>query len=1264
MSSLNNNLNGSKTRTQTDHRRKYSAKLNLTMTTKKENKVGFNCSPLKRSIAIPIEASQDRANMLRVSLVATTKVASVGRIHKPPACLFQGAQRFKSTSAEDHNVAPNVAWRKEESDVNPKGKQDSEVPSSKASPRFMLDKFFSDRKNTAEPAQRTKAETSRQEADRQSNNNNSRHGQDSRGGLPNANNQNRQQLEKPRQQLRQAIDKVSGNGYNNMNAQNPARGGQQQQNQNQNQQRGSNGSNALRRPNHQQQQQQNPRGGPQVEGLFLRPQQQQQSNGSNNNSNNRGANQSSVFGDRRQQQPNPPQNRDGSVRSNQPRQQQQPQHNQSRQNQQQQNFDRSQGQGKDGQRQHPNKGQGRNQQQQQHNQVQGKGFSKSNLFQTLRNSVPSDPASPGGRQQQADPIEALRRNFMPNSDRKQPPPAGRRSSAGTTVQKKDMTDVSTLSAALFKMPKPNGRKGVTNGSMQKNPQSKAAAGSADAGGSDKSKFQSPLSEFIRFIQLKHAEEKAKKEPEEDSPLTSAPRTPLPKWRLQTNRLRDVRQQRNDRRNRGAEVPPRFQRAQRERKARPIYVDPRSQMITLPNHEISLTEASLLFRQRGAKLKRVLRKLGELPNEKADSAMLSVDTLELIALEINAKFQRSTRQAVPTDEEKLMQRRSASEETVEAGKASYASLTPRPPVVCIMGHVDHGKTTLMDALRRRSRAAFGGEKEKSKTKKDKKTKKSGKKGSSENKNVAGTEAGGITQVVSAFQVPISEADAVVTFLDTPGHAAFKAMRQSGSDAADIIVLVVAADDGVSEQTIEILNYYKSIVKSSGGGGISLVVAMNKIDKPGIDIDESTFRIQNELYAQGIVTEGLRTSEEGEYGPPVQVVPVSGLTGLGLDELIEGLALQSEIMDLRADDDAPAEGIVLDARVEKGLGVVVDCIIRWGSLEQGDFVVSGTHSGKVRTIKDVNSKTLAKGTPSQPVRIVGFETVPKAGDPIVCVESEEAAEDLVTRRKASAAGNADTSADVSSDAELQSSGKHMMHNEWKSRLEVKYGLDNEVENTAIRIPVIIKADADGTLAAVRDSLIKVGSQSSHNIFIDPILVGVGPVLATDIQMAKESNAGIFCFNVKNEQLIEKLAQEEKVRLLRTDVIYSLLDESKKVFANYLPSIPVEVVHGRAKVKASYDIGGIDTRVAGLSVLTGTLYKAKAKGESGTLSCQFRILRKGKIISPDLRATSLKHFKDDVDKVGRGDECGLSLSAFNDYEVGDEIECFSVDMKKEFI
>jgi len=578
-------------------------------------------------------------------------------------------------------------------------------------------------------------------------------------------------------------------------------------------------------------------------------------------------------------------------------------------------------------------------------------------------------------------------------------------------------------------------------------------------------------------------------------------------------------------------------------------------------------------------------------------------------------------------------------------------------------VDHGKTTLMDALRRR---AAGATDTVGKKKKKKKDKKGGNKKSAAKKgidgDVAGTEAGGITQVISAFQVPLEGDREAVTFLDTPGHAAFSAMRQSGSDAADILVLVVAADDGVSKQTVEILNFYKSIVKGAGGAGISMVVALNKIDKPGINVDEAQMRVQGQLLEHGIVTEGMGSETESEYGPPVQIFPISALKGIGLDDLIEGLVLQSEVMELRADDEATGEGIVMDARIEKGVGIVADCIIRWGSIKKGDVIVSGTHMGKVKFLKDVANQQVKRGMPSQPVRIVGFDTVPKAGDPIVCVESEKVADELVTRRKA-LLDTADTAPSGNEGAELQSAGAHMMRKDWKTALEAKYGIDSakDAADDRIRIPVLVKAEADGTLAAIRDALVEMGESSTHNVEIDPIRAGVGPLLATEVQIANECNASVVCFNVKTDQTVTNLAQESGVSLLTSDIIYRLLEAAKEEFSKYLPLEPVEIVHGRAKVKAIYDIGGLDDKVAGLEVIDGKLIKSETKGKSEKLKSQFRVLRKGKTLADGLSATSLKEFKQDVEEISSGKECGLSLANYSAYEEDDEIECFSVEMKR---
>ncbi|GKY98501.1 hypothetical protein MPSEU_000807200 [Mayamaea pseudoterrestris] len=777
-----------------------------------------------------------------------------------------------------------------------------------------------------------------------------------------------------------------------------------------------------------------------------------------------------------------------------------------------------------------------------------------------------------------------------------------------------------------------------------------------------------LTDFIRKMQEDH-EKKQKEMKDRQPPLSAMQRQavnnnfnnaePLPKWRMFRDSnvsLRDLRKQERGHRQRPV---PNFGQQEQERYVRPVYVNPKKQPVTIPSYPVSLAEASLLFREKTRVLLRKLKQLGETTTA-SKSMMIEPETMELMALQLKRKVELAEAKADMNDDAILVQRRMEQEAAAENG---YDALPPRAPVVTIMGHVDHGKTTLMDNLRRRSllaNAANGGTEVKKKSKKAKTGKAVN--GSSD---VAGTEAGGITQVISAFQVPLDGMDQAVTFLDTPGHAAFKAMRQSGSDAADIIVLVVAADDGVSKQTIEILDFYKSIVKEAGENGISLVVAMNKIDKPGIDVDESRRKIETQLQEQGIQVEGIPSQYGTESGLPVEIYPVSGLTGEGLDDFIEGLALQAEVMDLRADDSTRAEGLVMDARVDKGVGIVVDTIVRWGSIRKGDVVVSGTAMGKVRLLKDMSGQAVKQGLPSQPVRIIGFDAVPKAGDPVMCVESEEAAHELVERRKAIEIKNDRAHAVEATEAELQSSGKHLLHHEWREMLETKHGIESE-SATVIRVPVIIKADADGTLAAVREALMAVGEESTHNLIVDPVRVGVGPVLASDIQLAKEGGATIFAFNLKHEQTIASMADEEKVKLVTSKVIYSLLEDAKVEYANYLPAIPVEVVHGRGKVQAVFEIGGISDKVAGLRVIEGTLFRDKATRPGGPkLKSEYRILRNGKVLSDaTYTVSSLKYFKEDVNEVARGKECGLSLAGYSLFEEGDEIECFSIEMKREFV
>jgi translation initiation factor IF-2 len=849
----------------------------------------------------------------------------------------------------------------------------------------------------------------------------------------------------------------------------------------------------------------------------------------------------------------------------------------------------------------------------------------------------------------------------------------------------DLCDVANLRLALFgdrKRPTPS----ASPGNNQSTATSQRTVTTAPAASATKytsqlesatTDFDARLSDFIRRIQADQAKRAAAEQAVKDS--TSAgnvnvDQSPLPQWRITEGRLHvNLRSSRNHHHRHQRQALDRasalaWGRPTDAERKRPAFVDPKEQVIKLPPFPLTLVEASFILRERMTRVRRLLRDVlgvqrsrGNYDGEGSGGMIIDPETMELLAMELDKKFEKIESKS---EGELLLQRRAEASAAAAAsdtnqGTQAWTSLPSRPPVVCLLGHVDHGKTTLMDALRRRSQQLQSSER---KSKNEQKSRR-------EISFVAGTEAGGITQVVSAFEVALtstppgeSTEDQIssVTFLDTPGHAAFKAMRQSGSDAADIIVLVVAADDGVSSQTVEILNFYKAIIRGAGSGGISLVVAMNKIDKPGVDVEESRRRVESQLLEHGIIVEGMPYSDEGEFGPPVQLIPVSGLTGQGIDDLIEGLMIQAEVMDLRGDENARAEGIVMDARVEKGLGNVVDCIIRWGSLSKGDIVVSGTSMGRVRILKDMSGKSCSRGLPSQPVRIVGFDTLPKAGDPMVCVKSEEAATDLVSRRLALVAGDVDDSSSVR-EAELQSAGKHMMHGDWKGELEEKHCLDSD-DGSYIRIPVVVKADADGTLSAIRDALMEIGNQSRHSVVIEPVKSGVGPVLASEIQLAKEGAATIVCFNVRNEQAIMRMAEDEGVALISSKVIYSLLDMARDEFAKYLPAQSVEVVHGRAEVQAIYDIGGMSDQVAGLRVSEGKLYRVKTESQGDS---QFRVLRNGRIISEsELRASSLKHFKDDVEEIGRGKECGLSLAGYKDFQVGDVIECFSIRLSKEFV
>ncbi len=746
-------------------------------------------------------------------------------------------------------------------------------------------------------------------------------------------------------------------------------------------------------------------------------------------------------------------------------------------------------------------------------------------------------------------------------------------------------------------------------------------------------FTSPLSEMIRKMQLAQQQ----KQQQQESGNAMNPLANEPRWR--TSPLRALRQSSrinnqqhsNNGHNISVNKANDFLKAadtDRTRRRRPRKRQPLQ--VVLPSYSLSITETSLLFRQPKRHIERILRQLGA-----AQVTSLDRELLELVASEC------SHLQIVDQLQDK--------DHDSDEDEAIRMSWPARPPVVTVMGHVDHGKTTLMDALRRRAPG------NKMTTGSSKNNIKSGKKkGAPANVgDIAGTEAGGITQVITAFQVALEGSDAAVTFLDTPGHAAFRNMRESGLEAADVIVLVVAAEDGLAAQSLEILQFYKSLLEQNVD--ISLVVAMNKIDQPGINLEECQYRLENQLLQEGILVEGMPQTDGDFFGSPVPLYPISAKEGTGLDDMIEGLILQSEIMDLRAPKEEPASGILLDARIEKGLGVVVDAIVRSGDLKKGDVVVSGEHKGRVRILKSTQGNTqVSEASASQPVRIMGFDSLPTAGDLFRVVESEDIAQELV-EKAAAIKDTAENKPAMMAAVEIQGSGKDTLDKNWQSNLKEKYEI-GEADSSIIRVPMVLKASADGTLMALHEALQTLMATSKYKLHLDIVQMAVGPVSENDMQLAGESGAMVLGFDVKVPS-----SNETEIPVFQSKVIYSLLDSARDAMAErYLPPKMVEQIHGKADVQAVFSIGGVKTKVAGLRVLQGRLHRQKVNG----VAIQYRVLGKDKTVKvANGKVLSLKQFKQDVDEVGSGQECGLALEGYDQYEDGDIVECFSVSSKYEF-
>ena len=535
--------------------------------------------------------------------------------------------------------------------------------------------------------------------------------------------------------------------------------------------------------------------------------------------------------------------------------------------------------------------------------------------------------------------------------------------------------------------------------------------------------------------------------------------------------------------------------------------------------------------------------------------IDFDTASLVAEELGAKVEH---EVIVTIEDRLIDEDDDAEDTEE-----------RCPVVCVMGHVDHGKTSILDRIR--------------------------------NAHVTAGEAGGITQHIGAYQVRYEGKD--ITFLDTPGHEAFTAMRARGANITDIAILVVAADDGIMPLTVESINHAKA-------AGITVIVAINKMDKEGANPD----RIKEELTKYGMVCE--------EWGGDVICVPVSAKTGEGIDDLLENILLVAETSELKANPDRRAKGTVVEARLDKGRGPIATLLVQNGTLHVGDVIIAGTAVGRVRVMTNDKGQAVESAGPSVPVEITGLAEVPEAGDTFNAVEDERLARELVEQRKHEA--------------------KQAKFNEYQ-----KVTLDNlfsQIEQGEMKeLSLIVKADVQGSVEAVTQSLEKL---SNDEVRVRVIHGGVGGIKESDVMLASASNAIIIGFNVRPDQTAEEIAARDKVDIRTYRVIYDAIEEIETAMKGMLAPKFREVVMGRIEVRQVYKISNVGA-VAGAYVLNGKV----------TRQCEIRVVRDGIVIAED-KMSSLKRFKDDVKEVGESYECGITLEKFRDFKEGDIFEAFIME------
>ena len=603
--------------------------------------------------------------------------------------------------------------------------------------------------------------------------------------------------------------------------------------------------------------------------------------------------------------------------------------------------------------------------------------------------------------------------------------------------------------------------------------------------------------------------------------------------------------------------PRLNRGKGRRKGgKPVNMPQATQPLKAAKRKIRVTEAirvADMAHQMGLKANEIIKVLFGLGVMATINQALDIDTATLVA----AEFGYEVEKAGFSEDDYLLPKEADAPE----------SLKQRPPVVTIMGHVDHGKTSLLDAIRK--------------------------------SNVTSGEAGGITQHIGAYHVKTKRGE--IVFLDTPGHEAFTAMRARGAQVTDLVILVVAADDGVMEQTREAINH-------SRAANVPIMVAVNKMDKPGADPD----RVLRELAELGLQPE--------DWGGDTIVAKVSAKTRLGLDDLLEMVALQSEIMELKANPDKPARGHIVEAKLDKGRGPIATVLIQEGTLRQGDNFVCGPFSGRVRALTNDQGKKVKEAGPSLPVEVQGFEGVPEAGEEFFVVADEKLARRI-----------ADSRAAKQRERDLAS----------ESRVTLETFLSQRAsDQETLTLNLVVKADVQGSLEAITEALNK---QSTDKVRLNVVHGGTGAITESDILLASASKAIIIGFNVRPTSKIKDVAEHENVDIRFYDIIYKLVDDIKSAMAGLLAPVQREVYLGQAEVRETFSVPKIGV-IAGSYVADGKIAR----------NAGVRLLRDGVVVYTG-KISSLKRFKDDAKEVVKGNECGVGLENFNDVKIGDIIEAF---------